>query len=89
MTYEKITDYLNKEQFPDYSSAKKKFVHRGTYNEGVRKTLDEFYQQIYFESSKRRILKTKKGNVVIKDSKGHFISKKGYGKWIKKVLEKR
>lgn len=87
--YERIADYLNTEKFPDYSSAKQGFVRAGTYNKGVQKALDEFYNQIQFKRSKVRILRTKKGQVVVKDKSGHFISKKGYAKWIKTLLERK
>ena len=49
--------------------------------------MDEFYDQIYFKRSKTRILRTKKGRIVVMRN-GKFARQKGYARYINQLKKK-
>ena len=87
MTYEKLLDAIRALNYPTRSEAKFRLERDNKFNAGTQKALDSFYNQIVLKNG-TRILRTSKGQIQARNTKGQIRSLKGLGKYVKEFKEK-
>ena len=84
---QRMLDAVRALDLPKRADAKFQLERSGKLNIGTQKALDSFYNQIVLKNG-TRILRTSKGQIQARNTKGQIRSLKGLGKYIKEFKEK-
>ena len=84
---QRMLDAVRSLSLPTRSDARFQLEQLGKLNVGTQKALDSFYNQIVLKNG-TRILRTSKGQIQARNTKGQIRSLKGLGKYVKEFKEK-
>jgi hypothetical protein len=83
----RMLDAVTALNFPTRKGARYELEKYGHLNKGTQKALDEFYNQLVLKNG-TRILRTSKGQIQARNTKGQIRSLKGLERFVKQFKEK-